>query len=74
MMVTITLNESGYQFQMNTEVYEAACRDAGVDSPSDFGVAYEDATWVSADYAAHDPAWDVPEGWNKDLPLWEARV
>ena len=67
----IQLSESGYEFDLNVAEYEAACREAGCDSPTDWGISYEAATWVSAGYAASDPAWDVPEGWPENLPLWE---
>lgn len=69
---TVILNESGYNTGMTFVEYCAEATKYG-DDPSDNSSDIDDFAFVSVDYARNDPAWDVPEGWPEDLPLWEYR-
>ena len=71
-MATIILNESGFDTGMTFADYCELAAEHG-DNPADYGDSIEEFAFVSVSYAHNDPAWDVPEGWPDDLPLWEYR-
>lgn len=60
---TITLRESGYQFQVDKEQFLAELAQHG-DDPREYSDNVADFEWSEQ---------DKPEGWPEHLPTWEYR-
>jgi hypothetical protein len=70
--MTIVLNESGFNTGMKFTDYAERAAQHG-DDPRDYSSNEEDFIFVSPEYAAADPNWDVDPDWPEDLPVWEYR-
>lgn len=71
---TITLQESGYQFEVDPSEFLAELAQHG-DNPAEYSEDLDDFAFVGKEYAKNDPDWNYPgiEQWPDHLPLWVYR-
>lgn len=72
--ITITLQESGYQFPVEPQEFLSELAQHG-DNPAEYSTNPDDFVFVSKEYAQADPSWNYPgiEQWPDHLPLWQYR-
>lgn len=77
-MTTITLNESGYSFNVEWEEFCDALANASPTAvdPRDYSDNPDDFIFVSKEYALQDPYWNDgdTDDWPEHLPLWTYRL